>query len=67
MAYREVLIKTAPDGTKFKINEEGMFWRLYVKEKNSNKWEIIQQSVDLNIIKRVMSNQKEFKKLKDVM
>lgn len=67
MAYREVLVKSAPDGTKFKINEEGMVWRLYVKEKNKEKWERIQSSVDLKIIKRIMMNQKEFKKLSKVI
>jgi hypothetical protein len=67
MSYREVLVKTAPDGTKFKINEEGMVWRLYVKEKNKEKWGRIQSSVDLKILKRIMMNQKEFKKLKEMV
>lgn len=53
--------KTARDGTQFKIQETGMNWTLYVKEKGSSKWERIQSCSNALLCKQIMNNQKEFR------
>jgi hypothetical protein len=57
--------RIAKDGTKFKIMETGLNWTLFVKEKNSPKWERIQSMADAKTLEQVMNNQKEFQMKKN--
>lgn len=53
-------LKKSKDGTEFKIQETGMNWTLYVKEKGQSRWVKIQSDVDAKFLHQVMMNQKEF-------
>jgi len=53
--------KTAPDGTKFKIQSIGQKWSLYVKEPINKSFKRIQTSYDAKFLSQVLHNQKEFK------
>lgn len=54
-------LKTAPDGTMFKIQDIGLGWTLFVKEKGSKRWDEIQSAADAKFLYQVMMNQKEFR------
>ena len=49
-------------GTAFKIQQTGLNWTLYVKEKGSTRWDKIQSMANARILKQVMDNQREFRK-----
>jgi len=63
----KVIVRAKAKGTEFEIRETGMNWTLYAKEKGKKKWDRIQSMANLLILKQVMYNQPEFKKLKKVM
>lgn len=56
----------APNGTLFKIQATGQTWTLYFKEP-SKKWKRIQSAVDAKFLYQVMMNQRDFRKMNEVV